>query len=108
MVKRMELGGKKMGTVIAVLLILNSQAYIAWLGDSRVYKYSDGEMKICTTDHSMVQQLSAKVNITPSIYEKYGAIVTRAVMGDELKDEIPIKVVSAEERCILIVFRWFS
>lgn len=58
-----------MGTVIAVLLILNSQAYIAWLGDSRVYKYSDGEMKICTTDHSMVQQLSAKVNITPSIYE---------------------------------------
>lgn len=103
MVKRMELGGKKMGTVIAVLLILNSQAYIAWLGDSRVYKYSDGEMKICTTDHSMVQQLSAKVNITPSIYEKYGAIVTRAVMGDELKDEIPIKVVSAQKNDVFLL-----
>ena len=103
MVKRMELGGKKMGTVIAVLLILNSQAYIAWLGDSRVYKYSDGEMMTCTTDHSIVQQLSAKVNITPSIYEKYGAIVTRAVMGDELKDEIPIKVVSAQKNDVFLL-----
>lgn len=97
MVKRMELGGKKMGTVIAVLLILNNQAYIAWLGDSRVYKYSDGKMWSCTTDHSIVQQLSAKMNITPLIHEKYGAIVTRAVMGDELKEETPLKVVSAKK-----------
>ena len=78
-------------------MILNNQAYIAWLGDSRVYKYSDGEMVTCITDHSIVQQLSAQVNITPSIYEKYGAIVTRAVMGDELKDEISIKVESAQK-----------
>lgn len=97
MVKRMELGGKKMGTVIAVLLILNKQAYIAWLGDSRVYKYSDGKMIACTTDHTIVQQLSSKMNITSSIYEKYGAIVTNAIMGDEFKDEIPIKIISAQK-----------
>lgn len=97
MVKRMELGGKKMGTVIVVLLILGEQAYIAWLGDSRVYKYSDGKMITCTTDHTIAQQLSGKMNITPSNYEKYAAIVTHAVMGEEFKDEIPIKIVSAQK-----------
>ena len=94
MVKRMELGGKKMGTVIAVLLILNSQAYIAWLGDSRVYKFSKSKMEFWTIDHSIVQQLSNKMAITSSIYEKYAAIVTRAIMGDEIKEEIPIEVLS--------------
>ena len=29
-----------MGTVIAVLLIKGAYAYITWLGDSRVYKFS--------------------------------------------------------------------
>ena len=60
-------------------------------------------MMTCTTDHSIVQQLAAKVNIPPSIYEKYGAIVTRAVMGDELKDEIPIKIVSAQKNDVFLL-----
>lgn len=35
--------------------------------------------------------------ITSSIYEKYAAIVTRAIMGDEIKEEIPIEVLSIAE-----------
>lgn len=58
MIKRMEIGGKRMGTVIAVLLIKGFHAYISWLGDSRVYKFSSGKIEFCTTDHSIVQQLS--------------------------------------------------
>lgn len=97
MIKRMEIGGKRMGTVITVLLIKGAYAYITWLGDSRVYKYSNGKMDFCTTDHSIVQQLSNKMAITSSIYEKYAAIVTRAIMGDEIKEEIPIEVLSIAE-----------
>lgn len=51
-------------------------------------------MEFCTIDHSIVQQLSNKMAITSSIYEKYAAIVTRAIMGDEIKEEIPIEVLS--------------
>ena len=54
-------------------------------------------MDFCTTDHSIVQQLSNKMAITSSIYEKYAAIVTRAIMGDEIKEEIPIEVLSIAE-----------
>ena len=36
MIKRMEIGGKKMGTVIAVLFIKGTYAYITWLGDSSI------------------------------------------------------------------------
>ena len=97
MIKRMEIGGKKMGTVIAVLLIKGGYAYITWLGDSRVYKYSNGKIGFCTTDHSIVQQLSKKMAITSSIYEKYAAIVTRAIMGDEIKEDIPIEVLPIAE-----------
>lgn len=97
MIKRMEIGGKKMGTVIAVLFIKGTYAYITWLGDSRVYKFSKSKMDFCTTDHSIVQQLSNKMAITSSIYEKYSAIVTRAIMGDEIKEEIPIEVLSIAE-----------
>ena len=74
MIKQMEIGGKKMGTVIAVLFIKGTYA-----------------------DHSIVQQLSNKMAITSSIYEKYAAIVTRAIMGDEIKEEIPIEVLSIAE-----------
>ena len=94
MIKRMEISGKRMGTVIAVLLIKGAYAYITWLGDSRVYKFSKSKMEFWTIDHSIVQQLSNKMAITSSIYEKYAAIVTRAIMGDEIEEEIPIEVLS--------------
>ena len=97
MIKRMEIGGKRMGTVIAVLLIKGFHAYISWLGDSRVCKFSSGKIEFCTTDRSIVQQVSNKMAITSSIYEKYAAIVTRAIMGDEIKEEIPIEVLSIAE-----------
>ena len=39
MLKRLALGAKKMGCVIAILLILDEYAYISWLGDSRIYMF---------------------------------------------------------------------
>ena len=90
MVKKWELS-------LRCFFIKGTYAYITWLGDSRVYKFSKSKMDFCTTDHSIVQQLSNKMAITSSIYEKYAAIVTRAIMGDEIKEEIPIEVLSIAE-----------
>ena len=41
-VKRLALGHKEMGAVIVCLLIVKKKAYIAWLGDSRIYVFRDG------------------------------------------------------------------
>ena len=40
MLKRLSLGAKHMGAVVVVLLIIDNEAYMTWLGDSRIYLLS--------------------------------------------------------------------
>lgn len=42
MLKKIALGAKKMGCVIVALLLIDGQAFITWLGDSRLYMFRDG------------------------------------------------------------------
>jgi serine/threonine protein phosphatase PrpC len=46
-----------MGTTVAVLLLRDETAYIAHVGDSRVYQYADGVLMQLTKDHSLVAEL---------------------------------------------------
>jgi len=46
-----------MGSTVAALLIEQDEAKVAWVGDSRVYLFRDGELSRLTTDHSYVQYL---------------------------------------------------
>ncbi len=46
-----------MGSTIACVLLLGTQAYLAHLGDSRIYLLRGGSILSLTTDHSVVQQL---------------------------------------------------
>ena len=48
---------KGMGTTIVVFLIKNDNIYIAHVGDSRVYLFSDSRLHRLTKDHSFVQKL---------------------------------------------------
>ena len=48
---------QNMGTTAVVVLVLEGQAYIAHVGDSRVYVHRGGELKQITRDHSKVQQM---------------------------------------------------
>lgn len=47
---------KGMGSTCVCALILNSQLYIASVGDSRIYLLRDGKIQCLTTDHSWVQE----------------------------------------------------
>jgi serine/threonine protein phosphatase PrpC len=54
-----------MGSTLACALMLGDKAYLAHLGDSRIYLFRDGSIQQLTTDHSVVQQLVAIGKISP-------------------------------------------
>ena len=57
--------GNDMGSTLELGLLVGSQAYLAHLGDSRIYLVNEEAIKQLTTDHSLVQQLVALGKITP-------------------------------------------
>lgn len=96
LMKKLECGGKKMGAVISVLLIINNRAYISWLGDSRVYLFRDGNEVYRTEDHSVINELSKTKSLTASNIKKYASVVTKSVMGYEEFIEIPINYIKIQ------------
>lgn len=53
-----------MGTTLEVCLIYNSRAYIAHIGDSRIFRIRKGLIRQLTQDHSYVQTLVKEGTIT--------------------------------------------
>ena len=70
-----------MGTTAVLLLIRNGKAFVAHVGDSRVYLIREGAMRQLTTDHTMVQELLDKGELTPEEAKNHpdSNIITRSV-----------------------------
>lgn len=93
MLKRLSIGSKSMGCVIALLVIAKEYAYINWLGDSRVYMFRNGKEVYRTEDHSMINEMVKSNAITADNIRKYSSVVTRSIMGeDNLKLESIVKI----------------
>lgn len=90
--KRIALGGCKMGAVVCALILLDGKAYMSWLGDSRVYHYSDRIENFCTKDHSMAREFLKINSLKASEIEKYSNIVTRSIMGSVNMDQLEMEV----------------
>ena len=58
-----ELAG--MGTTCELMLVRGDVAYIAHVGDSRAYSVRDGKILQITEDHSLVQEMVRRGEITP-------------------------------------------
>ena len=81
----------KMGTTVVVLVVWNNEAYIAHVGDSRIYLYREGKLKRMTEDHSQVQQMVDDGIITASEAENHpdANIIYRALGAEtEVKPEV--------------------
>ncbi len=59
-------GDLPMGTTIALLKVDDNKYDCAWVGDSRIYKFSDDELFPISSDHSYVQELVDQELITAS------------------------------------------
>lgn len=73
-----------MGTTAVLVLIQNSRAVLAHVGDSRIYLVNDG-IKQLTRDHSVVQSLIESGKITPEDAKVHPRknVITRAIGAEE-------------------------
>ena len=68
-----ETGFKDMGATLVVALLRKGRAYIANLGDSRIYRLRNRRLVQLTKDHSVVSELLDKGKIKPEEAENHEA-----------------------------------
>lgn len=56
-----------MGTTLVALIIEGGTAYLAHVGDSRIYLFRDGKLELLTRDHTVVQQEIDAGRLTPEL-----------------------------------------
>lgn len=54
-----------MGTTVVIALIDGSKVLIGHIGDSRIYRYRDGELEQLTEDHTLVNELTKSGQLSP-------------------------------------------
>lgn len=96
-VKRLTLGCREMGCVIVCLLLVNDKAYIAWLGDSRIYIFRNGTEIFRSEDHSLINELKRSRTLKRRNLEELEAIVTKAVMGTDELDSVDVYELETEK-----------
>lgn len=69
------------GSTVVVLVISGTQGAVVWVGDSRIYRYSDHQLMQLTRDHSHVQELVDQGLIRAEDAESHAManVITRAI-----------------------------
>ena len=93
-----------MGTTAVVVLMVKNKAYIAHVGDSRVYLLKEGELYQITKDHSIVQTLLEQGKITreEALTHPQKNMITRAIGVSCFVDIDYIEVSNTENSAFLL------
>lgn len=95
-VSRAVPGRQGMGTTLTGLALVQDQAFVAQVGDSRAYRFRDGQLEMLTTDHTWVEDAVAQgIARETAEAHPYRHVLTRAV-GTE--DDVQIDVFRHEVR----------
>jgi serine/threonine protein phosphatase Stp1 len=76
------------GATVVVLIVADGHFVAFWSGDSRLYRFRDGEIELLTTDHSVVAEfvLSGQMTWDEAEAHPHSNAITRAVgVGDALE-----------------------
>lgn len=92
-----------MGTTSSLAIIYDHKLIIAHVGDSRVYLIKDGGIRQVTKDHSLVQELLSRGEITREFAERHPAknYITRAIGSDDLL-KVDITILDYHEETVLL------
>jgi protein phosphatase len=105
-----QVGSKKfygeMGTTLVLVLVLNDEAVIVHVGDSRVYRI-DAEEEIIeqiTKDHSVVQELldNGKIILSEVKYHPKKNIITRS-LGVGEKVDLDVNFIRLDNKASLVI-----
>jgi PPM family protein phosphatase len=86
-----------MGTTLTAVLVEGDEIAIGHVGDSRAYRFRDGELALLTSDHSLVEELRRQGRLTDEEAEHHPqrSIITRA-LGPEA--EVDVDTLTARAR----------
>lgn len=93
-----------MGTTVVACIVTNSSVYIAHAGDSRAYKYTKDGLIQLTKDHSVVQAMVEKGEITQDEAKAHPNknIITRALGADhEIRADFNEEILKDDDLIIL-------
>lgn len=78
---RSEDSYRGMGTTVAMVKIVGGMGFVAHVGDSRVYHWRGGELRLLTQDHSVVGELLRSGGITPdeALHHPHRHLLTQAL-----------------------------
>jgi PPM family protein phosphatase len=78
-----------MGTTLTAALVEDDEVSFAHVGDSRAYLFRDGELKLLTSDHSLVEELRRQGRLTDeqAVDHPQRSIITRA-LGPEREVDV--------------------
>ena len=99
-----ETGYKDMGTTLVLALLLDGRAYVANLGDSRIYLLRGGRLLQQTRDHSVVSTLIRQGRLDPQEAENHSAqgLITHYVgMDEEARPYVRTFLLKKSDRLLL-------
>ncbi len=93
-----------MGTTLTAALVEGDEISIGHVGDSRAYRFRDGELKLLTSDHSLVEELRRQGRLTEEEAETHPqrSIITRA-LGPEEEVDVDTLTVSGRPGDIYLI-----
>ncbi|HMU41699.1 MAG TPA: protein phosphatase 2C domain-containing protein [Ignavibacteriaceae bacterium] len=95
-----------MSSTVEVVFLNDSFIYWGHIGDSRIYYFHSGRLKLLTKDHSFVQQLVDEGNIAPKdilTHPKKNVIIN--AIGNSLNPKIDLSKTRLDEegRCKILI-----
>ena len=93
-----------MGTTLTAAMVEGDEVSFAHVGDSRAYLYRDGELRLLTSDHSLVEELRRQGRLTDAQAEDHPqrSIITRA-LGPESYVEVDTLTISARPGDVFMI-----
>ncbi len=93
--ERQECAG--MGTTIVLSLFHDESVIFAHVGDSRIYRYRDGELSQITTDHSLVQEMvdNGYISEEEALTSASRNLITRAL---GISDTVEVDIIESDCR----------